>query len=585
MSVSPQGISVQALYRNYRDGILIVNRKYQRKLVWSTAEKQNLIDSILQDYPLPLFLLAQINAEQKSSLEIIDGMQRLNAIFGFIEHGFKWNEKCFDIEESARARQAAEQNLFEPYTSEVERLSAIECANILDYQLAVTIFPAERDERISDVFGRINSGGQQLSDQERRQAGVLSPFATLVRTAAAEIRGDVSKDTLLLSEMPEISIDTSRNVHGYNLRAENTFWCHQGILRTGDLRASDDEEVIADIAASILSGVPVARSSDFLNKAYDLKSDEFLRLNRELTNYGSPSLYNQIIQIFSEIRATFEFGEEDHFSFRKTVYSRPTNNSQKSAFFAVFMAFYNLIIKEGMNPSDRNSIKSSLRGLSDRIKIGQKHIDSEERSNNIKVAEGLIRPAFSKVDVQAFTHGPGLIFDFENSLRRSRTESSRYEFKQGILRLDQTREKDDAFIRSLPETICAIANVGPDADGFLYIGIADKDRDAARIADLDGFTPTKIEEFSIVGVEREALILSLSIDKYQRIISDAIENSTLNDPLMTQVITSIDLIKYRNLSVVRIRVPKQKRVSFLGDQCYLRSGASTRQATAPEVYA
>ena len=139
---------------------------------------------------------------------------------------------------------------------------------MLDYQLAVTSFPGEQDTRITDVFGRINSGGKQLSDQERRQAGVLSPFAEMVRNLAAEIRGDVSRETLLLSEMPEISIETSRNPHGYALKAEDIFWCYQGILRTGDLRESDDEQAIADICASILWGSPVEASGDFLNHLY-----------------------------------------------------------------------------------------------------------------------------------------------------------------------------------------------------------------------------------------------------------------------------------------------------------------------------
>jgi uncharacterized protein with ParB-like and HNH nuclease domain len=58
MTVSPQGISIQSLYRSDRDGSLIVNRQYQRKLVWTIYEKQKLIDSILKDYPLPLFLLS-----------------------------------------------------------------------------------------------------------------------------------------------------------------------------------------------------------------------------------------------------------------------------------------------------------------------------------------------------------------------------------------------------------------------------------------------------------------------------------------------------------------------------------------------
>ena len=72
------------------DSTLVVNRQYQRKLVWTPAEKQRLIDSILKDYPLPLFMLADKGSPsgEQSMLEIIDGMQRLNAIFSYIENGY-----------------------------------------------------------------------------------------------------------------------------------------------------------------------------------------------------------------------------------------------------------------------------------------------------------------------------------------------------------------------------------------------------------------------------------------------------------------------------------------------------------------
>jgi Protein of unknown function DUF262 len=140
LTVSPQGISIQSLYRSFRDGSLIVNRQYQRKLVWTVSEKQRLIDSILKDYPLPLFLLADKNG----LLEVIDGMQRLNAIFSYIEQGFLLENKCFNINEFARARQAAEKKLFEEYPEDVERLSAQQCSDMLDYQISETIRHAER---------------------------------------------------------------------------------------------------------------------------------------------------------------------------------------------------------------------------------------------------------------------------------------------------------------------------------------------------------------------------------------------------------------------------------------------------------
>jgi Protein of unknown function DUF262 len=134
VTVSPQGLSIQSLYRLYRDGTLIVNRQYQRKLVWTVAEKERLIDSILRDYPLPLFLLAEkAISGQTSTLEVMDGMQRLNAIFGYIEQGFLLDGACFDVNEFTRARQAAAKNVFQEFPKDTKRLPAQQCANLLDY--------------------------------------------------------------------------------------------------------------------------------------------------------------------------------------------------------------------------------------------------------------------------------------------------------------------------------------------------------------------------------------------------------------------------------------------------------------------
>ena len=54
-----QPTQVQTIYNWYRNGQIIVNRRYQRKLVWTLLEKQKLIDSILQEYPIPLVLFAK----------------------------------------------------------------------------------------------------------------------------------------------------------------------------------------------------------------------------------------------------------------------------------------------------------------------------------------------------------------------------------------------------------------------------------------------------------------------------------------------------------------------------------------------
>jgi hypothetical protein len=512
-------------------------------------------------------------------------MQRLNAIFSYIEHGFLLGEKCFNINEFARARQAAEKQVFKEYPPEVERLSAQECADMLDYQLAVTIFPGEKGDRITDVFGRINSGGKQLSDQERRQAGVLSPFAEVIRTLAAEIRGDVSRDTLRLSEMPEISIETSRNPHGYALKAEDIFWCYQGILRTGDLRESDDEQALADMCASILFEEPVEASGEYLNKLYSKDCEEYAEVNARLAAYGRERLMHEVKSTFSMIRTAIETHDANRFAFRTLVYPKPTSNAQKSPFYAVFMAFFELMHRESMRPAVGDDIMAQLDDLTNHIEIGQKHIKSEDRSSNIKITKGLLRDHFVKADVAALAHGPGLLIDFENSIRRSRTETPRYEFKQGLLRLDNDKTRDPDIMQVILDTICAIANVGPEADGFVYLGIADNITVGERIEALYKIEPVKFDHVSIVGVERESKHLGIELDQYMRQIEDSIRRSKLTDPLKTQVLSAIDVVNYKGLNVVRIRVPKQSQASFVGDDCFIRAGSSTHKATGPQTAA
>lgn len=584
MGVTPQGISIQTAYRWYRDGRLIVNRQYQRKLVWTVAEKQRLIDSIIKGYPLPLFLLAEkvkINGESK--YEIIDGMQRLNAIFCFIENSFLIENMCFDVKEFSRARQLAESNVFKLYPEAVNRLDSSTCANILDYQLAVTIFPGEHESRIKEVFGRINSSGRQLSDQERRQAGVLSPFAHVVRELAAEIRGDVSRDELLLSEMPEISIETTKNPHGYSLKAEEIFWCYQGILRTNNLRDSEDEQMIADIVASVLFESPVEASGDYLNRLYTDGCEEYNRVNQLLNSYSKERLADEIKKVFSVIREFVETSSGDRFHFRDTVYPRPTSNPQKQAFYAVFMACYDLIMRQGQIPTSPEKIMPALNNMTERIKVGQKHIKTDDRQDNVRVIKGLIVDFFAKGDVAHLGPGPGFVFDFENSIRRSRTETSRYEFKQGLLKLDKNRSRDKELMTSIVNTICAIANVGPDADGFIHIGIADKSADAERINELDAISAVNFEYIKIVGVDRECKILQLKLDKYMNIIREGIEQSRMTEPLKTQVCSNIDVVQYKGLSVVRIRIPKQSGINFIGDDCFIRTGSATIKASGPQI--
>lgn len=170
MSITPKGMSIQEAYRLYREGKLIVNRKYQRKLVWTNEEKELLIDSILRGYPIPLILLAQRpTLHGYGTYEILDGVQRLTSIFDFIENRVTYKEEYFDVQEFTTAKYLADAGAFEVKSKAENNFINIElCAKFLDYQLAITVYPAMAENEIIDVFGRINSQGRQLSNQERR---------------------------------------------------------------------------------------------------------------------------------------------------------------------------------------------------------------------------------------------------------------------------------------------------------------------------------------------------------------------------------------------------------------------------------
>ena len=79
--------------------------------------------------------------------------------------------------------------------------------------------------------------------------------------------------------------------------------------------------------------------------------------------------------------------------------------------------------------------------------------------------------------------------------------------------------------------------------------------------------------------------LGSALDRYMRRIEDDIRQSALTDPLKTQILSNLDIVTYKDFSVVRIRVPRQTQISFVGDDCFIRIGSSTHLAKGPQIAA
>lgn len=583
--VPPRGMAVTEAYRLYRSGNLLVNRKYQRKLIWSVEEKEKLIGSLLKGYPIPLILLAerpQVHGSGK--YEIIDGMQRLNAICGFIENLFAFKGRYFDINEFSHAKQLADDKVFK-FEESLDKLDRKECADILDYQLAVTIYTAMDESDITEVFGRINSGGKHLSNQERRQAGVTTSFAEVVRKIAMQLRGDDTRKTLHLFDMPQVSIDSKQNNQGYGIQAEDTLWCKQGILSIADLRDSKDEDMIADIAASILLNEPLKRSRERLDSLYDEESKDFQLIEKSLATYGFKKLEEDIVKTFSILGETIETYSSDSKCLQNIV-NPGINNPIPQAFYTIFMAFFELIIDSELLPTNPQKIMQALKKLQQKLELSKRYAEITTRIKNINQTKGLIQDYFAKKDKSALGQGAELIQTFKNSLSRSRIETTKYECKQGLMDLSPTNRKlNHELLPRLVETICGIANSDPDTDGYIFLGVADKKQDAEKIKNLDGINPIEINDRYVVGIDREARVSGKTLEDYVGILINTIRKSDLTDTLKSQVLMKIDTIDFKGLSVIRINVPSQKQVSFVGEKAFIREDSSTVEAKGPKLVA
>lgn len=552
-----QAVPVQTLYTWFRDNKLIVNRRYQRKLVWTLEEKQKLLDSILSKYPVPAILLSEVEGPEEN-FEIIDGLQRMHAIMSFIETSYPTDDgRYFDLDYFPTAKEFAEKGVFSDQSGG-SVLDNAACSTILNYQVSLSILRKASNKEVDEVFDRINTYGHRLSDQERRQAGVQSKFAELVRNLACNVRGDTSSDRLFLYEMPSISIDLPKTKHGYEVRADEVFWVAQGILRSTDLRDSEDEQCIADTVACMIGQDLIDRSKAALDAVYDVSNNEYSRIETALDLYGGEKVLDEFKFVLGEVEKICAEGGAT--KLRDLLFEPKTTNAFPSVFTVVFLAIFECGVSQGKRISDYSGLKASLQGINKRIPVGQKGSNKLERRTNIDVVKGIISKFFvDDPDLKKFIFSNHKIVDIDADIRRSEIELAHYELKQGLLPLEAGAKDPSAMLDKILRTICAIANNGPTSAGKILIGVADKESDAKRVLEIDGVEGKVIGKRTVVGVCREAKRLGKSMEDYVRIVVNHIMSSNLSDHTKGAVLSHMDFNSYFDLGVLVISIPPPER--------------------------
>ncbi|MFC4992709.1 hypothetical protein [Rubritalea tangerina] len=161
-----------------------------------------------------------LQEKSEGAVEILDGLQRLNAIVTFIEGEFHVGGKYFDLSTVAQTKILVDEGKVEQKKPTLEKDL---CIKMLDYTIPFSTCAPNQQEEVDETFRRINTAGKTLSLHEVRQAGCLSPFASLVNKCAVYVRGDSSHSSILdLSKMKEISLSNCGLPYGVDTR--NIFW-------------------------------------------------------------------------------------------------------------------------------------------------------------------------------------------------------------------------------------------------------------------------------------------------------------------------------------------------------------------------
>lgn len=143
--------SIRELEELYRDGDLDIQPYFQRRPVWDGGKRSRLIESVFLDVPIPMFYFAEREDEK---LEVIDGQQRLRALFDFLNN--KFTLRALDAKKDLTNKR------FKNLEKMLQRKLKIA-------SLPVVIVKKESDLDVKfDIFKRLNTGAVQLNDQELR---------------------------------------------------------------------------------------------------------------------------------------------------------------------------------------------------------------------------------------------------------------------------------------------------------------------------------------------------------------------------------------------------------------------------------
>lgn len=137
-------------------GRINTNPDFQRPAVWGRSQKQLLVDTILRDYDVPK-LYWRKTGTKPDTYDVVDGQQRLRAIWEFFDGGFKLPKDVDAIDGLDIA-----DCLYEELPDDIRMKFDV-------YPLDVVVLENTDEDEVREMFLRLQNG-TSLKAQEKRNA-------------------------------------------------------------------------------------------------------------------------------------------------------------------------------------------------------------------------------------------------------------------------------------------------------------------------------------------------------------------------------------------------------------------------------
>ena len=167
--------SCAELFRLYNENQLQIDPDFQRNFVWKPVVQTRFIDSLVKQLPIPSIWIALDTKTEKRV--VIDGLQRVSTIFRFLK-GDKWKlNKLPDIDT----------NISGKLLSSIKNSTPKLYKRVENYMIPVTTISCDFSKQnhmdyLFDIFHRLNTGAQKLTNQEVRNGIYGGNFNNLLKT-------------------------------------------------------------------------------------------------------------------------------------------------------------------------------------------------------------------------------------------------------------------------------------------------------------------------------------------------------------------------------------------------------------------